>query len=523
VLEAHRRSEHGNITLKKHQNPIRESVVRAFNIDILKLSDQSGASPANRILPAYIVLAAGVLTAAAFVITLSPSSTDAPKTVAAASHKQHKTKRPAPTAKPRLAATPPKSQSKPAAPPIAGAVPAPPAKAPQAPIITLNVTPGDSLATLFSQHHLSARDLHDIMALGKPTARLQHLQPNDVITVTQRADGAVAMLKYAYDDEHLLAVRRTDDGGFTSRIAARPVKRTVRHAHGVITSSLFEAATGAGLSDNLTIQLIHIFGWDIDFVHDIRAGDQFTVLYQRLYHKKTRDGADGPILAASFTTQDKRYEAIRYTDTGGHTDYYTPDGKSLRKAFLRAPVEYTRISSRFSLHRMHPILGYSRAHKGVDYAAPSGTPIKAAGDGRIALRGRNGGYGNCIIIQHGAKYTTVYGHMSRFKSGLHVGSYVRQGQIIGYVGMTGLATGPHLHFELRVHGVAKNPRTVKLPDAAPIAANYKADFERAATPLIAKLKTLRRAQVAQAHGELQPPSSIAHTAANALSSHSTRQ
>jgi murein DD-endopeptidase MepM/ murein hydrolase activator NlpD len=474
--------------------------VRTFSIS-WKLNDKSVASPASRILPAYIVLAAGVLTAAALVMGLSPGSADAPKTVAVASHNQRKVKRSAPIAKPRLAATtPPKSHSKPAAPPIARAVPVPPlARALPTPTITLNVTPGDSLATLFSHHHLSARDLHDIMALGKETARLKHLQPGDAITITQRAGGAVATLKYAYDDEHLLAVRRTD-GGFTSRVAARPVKRTVKHAHGVITNSLFEAATGAGLSDNLTMQIIHIFGWDIDFVHDIRSGDQFTVLYQQLYHKKTRDSADGPILAASFTTQGKRYEAIRYTDASVHTDYYTPDGKSLRKAFLRAPVEYTRISSRFSLHRMHPILGYSRAHKGVDYAAPTGTPIKAAGDGRIALRGRNGGYGNCIMIRHGAKYTTVYGHMSRFKSGLHVGSYVRQGQVIGYVGMTGLATGPHLHFELRVHGVAKNPRTVELPDAAPIAAKYKADFRRAVKPLIARLETVRRAQIAQANG-----------------------
>jgi murein DD-endopeptidase MepM/ murein hydrolase activator NlpD len=497
--------------------------VRAFNIG-LKLGDKSGASPAGRILPAYVVLAVGVLAAAALVMALSPGGTDAPKTVAAASHKQHKAKRSALTAKPRLAATLPKSHSKLAAAPIARAVPAPPpTKAPPTPVITLNVTPGDSLATLFNHHHLSARDLHDIMALGKPTARLQRLQPGDAITVTQRADGAVATLRYAYDDEHLLAVQRADDGGFTSRIAARPVKRTVKHAHGVITSSLFEAATSAGLSDNLTMQLTHIFGWDIDFVHDIRPGDRFTVLYRQIYHKKTRDSADGPILAASFTTQGRRYEATRYTDAAGHTDYYTPDGKSLRKAFLRAPVEYTRISSRFSLHRLHPILGYSRAHKGVDYAAPTGTPIKAAGDGRIALRGRNGGYGNCIIINHGAKYTTVYGHMSRFKSGLHVGSYVRQGQVIGYVGMTGLATGPHLHFELRVHGVAKNPRTVKLPDAAPIAAKYKSDFKQAAKPLIAKLETLHRAQVAQANDGQQSSPPTIRAAANASSSHSTRQ
>ncbi len=245
------------------------------------------------------------------------------------------------------------------------------------------------------------------------------------------------------------------------------------------------------------MELANIFGWDIDFALEIRAGDQFTVVYQEDYldGRKLRDG---PILAAEFVNQGRTYRAVRYVDKNGHADYFTPDGKSVRKAFLRTPVKIARISSRFNLRRKHPILNRIRAHKGVDYAAPKGTPIRASGDGRISYRGRKGGYGKTVIIEHGGGISTLYGHMSRYARKKRTGTRVKQGDIIGYIGKTGLASGNHLHYEFRVNGVHRNPLTVKLPAAKPIARNLKADFERQIQPLIAQLDALSRTMLAKA-------------------------
>jgi murein DD-endopeptidase MepM/ murein hydrolase activator NlpD len=260
----------------------------------------------------------------------------------------------------------------------------------------------------------------------------------------------------------------------------------VRTLRAVINSSLFEAIEAAGGHDQTAVSLADIFGWDIDFVLDIQPGDSFVVTYQELF----RDGAylkDGPVLAASFTNQGREYVAVRYVDPDGMAHYYTPEGKSMRKAFLRAPLEFTRVSSRFNSARRHPILNLIRAHKGVDYAAPMGTPVKAAGDGRIRFAGRKGGYGNVVEIEHTRSIVTVYGHLSRFAKGTHVGAHVAQGSIIAYVGMTGLATGPHLHYEYRVNGVFKNPQTIALPDSEPIDGRLHDDFVARTTPLLGLL------------------------------------
>ncbi|MGH8305563.1 MAG: peptidoglycan DD-metalloendopeptidase family protein, partial [Steroidobacteraceae bacterium] len=260
--------------------------------------------------------------------------------------------------------------------------------------------------------------------------------------------------------------------------------RTVR---GTIDSSLFEAVAAAGAHDQTAVALADIFGWDIDFVLDVRTGDSFVVTYQEIW----RDGTyvkDGPIEAAEFVNQGREYRAVRYTDPEGGTGYYTPDGRSLHKEFLRAPLQFTHVSSRFNSARLHPILNRIRAHKGVDYAAPVGTPVKAAGDGVIRFAGRNGGYGNMVEIQHSRSITTVYGHLSRFAHGTRVGAHVTQGTVIAFVGMTGLATGPHLHYEYRVNGVFKNPQTVVLPGAPPLNPKLAQDFHRHADPLLASLE-----------------------------------
>ena len=370
------------------------------------------------------------------------------------------------------------------------------APAPAAPGISaeLRVRRGDSMARLFAANNLSATDLDAIMRLGADTDQLKTILPGQLIDVTHDAQGHVLSLHMQIDTAHVLDIR-SQAQGYVANVTEIPTTVHTAYAHGVIENSLFDAASRAGLDDSVTMQLIHLYAWDIDFAHDIQSGDSFSVLYQKI-QREGQPVTDGPILAAEFTTGGKTYKVIRYTNPDGNTGYYTPDGHNVRKALIRAPVAFSRISSGFSLHRLNPVLGYTRAHQGVDYAAPTGTPIKAAGDGRIVFRGRKGGYGNCVVIQHGGGYSTLYAHMSRFRRGLHVGSHVEQDQVIGYVGMTGVATGPHLHFEVRVNGVPRNPRTVKLPDAAPILAKYLPDFDRQSGLLLAQLDNVSESRLA---------------------------
>jgi murein DD-endopeptidase MepM/ murein hydrolase activator NlpD len=251
--------------------------------------------------------------------------------------------------------------------------------------------------------------------------------------------------------------------------------RVTTYKHSSIDSSLFVASQRAGLPDNLTMRLAQIFQWDIDFVLDIRPGDEFFVLFEELYFEGEFVGY-GDILAAEFVNQGKRYRAVQYQTQAGRKDYFTPDGISMRKAFLRAPVEFSRISSRFNMRRLHPVRKTVRPHRGIDYAAPIGTPILAAGDGRVNTATRNRANGRYIIINHGQQFVTKYLHLSKFARGIKAGKKVKQGQVIGYVGATGLVTGPHLHYEFLVNGVHMNPRTVALPKAKSIAKDELPQF-----------------------------------------------
>jgi murein DD-endopeptidase MepM/ murein hydrolase activator NlpD len=293
-----------------------------------------------------------------------------------------------------------------------------------------------------------------------------------------------------------MRIERADDG-FTAQILERDVEVRLVTAEATIDSSLFEAGRDAGMSDNLTMNVAGLFQWDVDFIQDIRQGDRFRVLYEEVW----RDGRrlrHRDVLAAEFVNRGRTLRAVRYTDPSGRADYYTPEGRSVRKAFIRAPVDFTRISSPFNPRRRHPILNTIRAHKGVDYAAPSGTPIKAAGDGKVIHRGWKGGYGNTVILQHGGNITTLYAHMSGFARGLAVGQRVRQGEVIGRVGKTGLATAPHLHYEYRVNGVHRNPRTVPLPPAEPVPADQLPSFRAAVGPLLERLDTGAETRLAMA-------------------------
>lgn len=357
---------------------------------------------------------------------------------------------------------------------------------------TVRIKNGDNLSVIFGRHGISPRDLHQILALGGETRSLKNIYPGEEIHLQTGDNAELLALEYDLDESRTLAVERSQDG-FASRIVEQPVERRIAQASGIIDNSLFLAAQRAGLSDNLTMELAGIFGWDVDFSLDIRGGDRFAVLYEELYKngEKLRDGA---ILAAEFVNRDRVFKAVRHADANGKPQYYTPEGKSLRKAFLRSPVAFTRVSSGFSMGRMHPILNRIRSHKGVDYAAPTGTPVKATGDGKVVFRGVKGGYGNAVIVQHGTRYSTLYGHLSRFARGMQAGKRVTQGQIIGYVGSTGLATGPHLHYEFHVDGVHRNPLKVAFPDAAPLGAQQMAQFIPHSQPYLARLEAMSQTQ-----------------------------
>jgi murein DD-endopeptidase MepM/ murein hydrolase activator NlpD len=350
--------------------------------------------------------------------------------------------------------------------------------------IDVIVTRNDTLDRIFRRLKLNLADLASLRNLPGLRARLDSLRPGEALHFTHK-DGALFGLERRLNESQTLKVSRAPTG-LKADVLQNPLETRSRTARGVIDRSLFEAVEAAGANDQTAVALADIFGWDIDFVLDVRAGDAFVVTYDQIF----RDGAyvkDGPIQAASFVNQGREFRAVRYTDPEGGSHYYTPDGRGLQKAFLRAPVDFTRVSSRFNTARAHPILNRIRAHQGVDYAAPMGTPVRAAGDGRIRFAGRKGGYGNLVEIEHSRSVVTVYGHLARFSKETRVGAPVTQGTVIAYVGMTGLATGPHLHYEYRVNGVFKNPQTVVLPGAAPIDARWRPDFLAHSLPLLASL------------------------------------
>ncbi len=362
--------------------------------------------------------------------------------------------------------------------------------------LTEKVKPGDSLAKIFKRLALSANLLHRITHSGKEAKKLANIKPGEKLKV--RVDQQGNFLELIHQRSPILSQQILPKGdSFSTKTIERKLEERVAEVSGIITNSLYLAAQNAGLSDSLTMELANIFGWDVDFALEIRAGDQFSLIYAEKYldNKKYRNGS---ILAAEFINRGKIFRAVRYEDDKGNSSYFSPDGRSMRKAFLRAPVDFRRISSRFTKARWHPVLGKRRPHRGVDYAAATGTPIKAAGDGKVIFRGRKGGYGKAIIIKHGSQYTTLYGHMSKYRSKVKTGTRVKQGQIIGYVGKTGLATGPHLHYEFRVNGVHRNPLKVKLPAAAPIAKKYREDFKKESRLLLAKLDLISNTMLAEA-------------------------
>jgi len=353
----------------------------------------------------------------------------------------------------------------------------------QANVITVEIAKGDTLSSIFNTLDIHS-ELTRILNLGKQAKPFKKIFPGQKLHFTL-VDNKIEKLELEKSVTKSLFLY-SEDGTFTTEETERELDKISQVATGNIDQSLFLAGMDAGMSDGLIMDLAAIFGWDIDFALDIRVGDNFTVMYEELFLEGDKV-ADGNIIAAEFINNGKTYRAYRYTDSNGKTEYYSPDGKSMRKPFMRTPVDLARISSHFNLRRKHPVLNKIRAHKGVDYAASTGTPIKATGDGKVVHRGRKGGYGNTIILRHGNTYTTLYAHMSKYARSTGVGSRVKQGQIIGYIGSTGLATGPHLHYEFRVNGVHRNPLKVKLPSANPLPNSEMNNFQTSIQSLMVEL------------------------------------
>ena len=355
----------------------------------------------------------------------------------------------------------------------------------------VRVQNGQTLGAVFEQMGVPASVMHRV--LEQPSARtLSRLRAGAEIAFDLGHDGQLRGLRFERDEAARVELSLAD-GKIAEKVIERPLERRVMVASGEITSSLYAAGAKAGLSNAAINQMANAFSYDIDFTQDLRDGDRFQVVYEEIW----RDGErlrSGGVVAASFVNRGKEFTALRY-QRNGKDEYFDLSGRPLKKSFMRMPIEFARISSRFNPRRKHPVLGTVRAHKGVDYAAGTGTPIMAAGDARVSFVGWQNGYGRTVVLDHGNGTTTLYGHMSRFGK-YKTGSRVSQGAIIGYVGMTGLASGPHLHYEFRVKGVHRDPLTVTMPKPDPLAGAELARFRAATAPAVAQLKRVEGVRLA---------------------------
>jgi murein DD-endopeptidase MepM/ murein hydrolase activator NlpD len=348
---------------------------------------------------------------------------------------------------------------------------------------------GETLAEFLGRLEIAAADAERLR--GLPAIRL--IRPGTIVTAKVRADGELAELSFLAPGETLLTVTR-DGAGLRATESPAPLVAWTTMKASVIRTSLFAAADTAGIPDGVSIQLADIFGGDIDFHRDLRKGDRFSVVFEQLMLDGSAVRA-GRVLAAEFVNQGRIHRAVWFAPAGGKGGWYTPEGKNLRKAFLRSPLEFSRVSSGFGM-RLHPFLREWRAHRGVDYAAPAGTRVRATGDGVVEFSGRNGGYGNVVVLRHAGQHSTLYAHLSGFARGIRRGTRVGQGETIGFVGQTGWATGPHLHYEFHVAGQTRNPLAIALPAALPVPARQMALFREQAQPLAARLDFLARSPIA---------------------------
>lgn len=370
--------------------------------------------------------------------------------------------------------------------------PAPPAKPTT---LNLKAQKGDTLSTLFQRAGLSSNTLHQVLD-SDPSARtrLTSIQLGQSFDFHLDEQGDLKSLHTRLSSLESIEVLRSGDTFQINHEKAAPTLREA-YARGIITSSLAAAVSKASMPTSITHALAKAFEYDIDFGRNIRKGDEFEVIYeQKVVNGKVV--GHGNILAARFTNSGKTYSVVRYSTSNGSNQYYNADGSSNRKAFNRNPIDSARISSRFNPNRRHPVLNKIRAHNGVDYAAPTGTPIKATGNGRVVLAGRKGGYGNTVIIQHGKSYRTLYAHMKGFAKGIRTGQQVKQGQVIGYVGSTGLSTGPHLHYEFQENGRHIDPMSKNLPVTETLSGKERQRFLKHTQPLLARMDRERSSMLA---------------------------
>jgi murein DD-endopeptidase MepM/ murein hydrolase activator NlpD len=355
---------------------------------------------------------------------------------------------------------------------------------------------GDTLGSVLARLGIDDAPAQNFLRNDARARPLYQLRPGKAVRVQADDDGRLIALSYLAQGGELLSVKRVGDG-FSAESAPPPSAARLELRAGEIRSSLFAASDAVGLPDAVTMQLAEIFSGDVDFHHDLRRGDWFTVVYETRELDGQSAGA-GRIVAAEFVNKGRVYRAFSWQEPDGSSSYYAEDGKSLRKAFTRSPVSFTRITSGFSMARFHPFLQTWRAHKGVDFAAPTGTPVHATGDGKVATAGRQNGYGNVVVLQHNSAYSTVYAHLSRFAAGMAPGARVAQGDVLGYVGQTGWATGPHLHYEFRVNNEQRNPMTIALPAALPLPAAALGGYLERVSALSAQLALGHRATLAGA-------------------------
>lgn len=352
----------------------------------------------------------------------------------------------------------------------------------------------DSVASLLARLRINSEDVSDFLHNARNIKTMRRLVPGKIIHAQTTAAGELLALRYFSSGNEQLLVEKID-GTFKENKSPLNLETNIQMKSGVIKSSLFAATDDANVPDSVAIQIAEIFASDIDFYRDLRKEDNFKVVYESHYSNGELTGA-GRVLAVEFINKGKTHQAVYFEENDKERGYYTPDGKNLRKAFLRSPLKFSRISSGFSRSRYHPVLKKWRAHKGVDYAAPKGTPVRATANGIVATSTRQKGYGKLIILKHRGRYSTAYAHLSAFAKGLRKGKRINQGDIIGYVGSTGLATGPHLHYEFRINGIQRNPQRVVMPAATPLAAKNLSAFRENTRLLMARLNMLRDTNLA---------------------------
>jgi murein DD-endopeptidase MepM/ murein hydrolase activator NlpD len=354
---------------------------------------------------------------------------------------------------------------------------------------------GDTIAELLRRLNVEDQVASEFLRKNKSAEGLRQLPVGKEVQAETDVNGALLALRYMGNDANLVIIEKNDKS-FKARTSAALVEKRTQIRTGEIKTNLFAATDEAGLPDPAANQMSEIFGGDIDFHRDLRKGDKFTVIYEMNYING-EPSRTGRILSAEFVNHGRAYRAAYFQTSEFTGDYYSPEGKSMRKAFLRSPIEFSRVSSGFSKSRFHPILNKWRSHKGVDYAAPIGTKVKVTSDGVVSFVGSQGGYGNVVMVTHQGRFTTVYGHLSRFASSLKKGQKLGQGQIVGYVGMTGMTSGPHLHYEFKLNGVQHDPLKVALPDGKPISEKQKTAFVEITRDLFGQLDTFRNTHIAR--------------------------